>query len=155
MTAKPANRKATRRRSDTWSIRRHTRYRRFSPSCIACNKRLGVLLPCEAPAVRHLRYSAWDPSTCPVFWPQYRRWVTSLALEPLGICGQGKRGFSSNNQAPNLMGWFATTSGLNSSQLINGYNRSGRNTLDVWALMFPFGHSGPGRQDHVLISWRG
>jgi photosystem I P700 chlorophyll a apoprotein A2 len=38
------------------------------------------------------------------------------------------------------MGWLRDYLWLNSSQLINGYNPFGMNSLSVWAWMFLFGH---------------
>jgi photosystem I P700 chlorophyll a apoprotein A2 len=45
-----------------------------------------------------------------------------------------------NESSTYLMGWLRDYLWLNSSQLINGYNPFGMNSLSVWAWMFLFGH---------------
>jgi photosystem I P700 chlorophyll a apoprotein A2 len=52
------------------------------------------------------------------------------------------------------MGWLRDYLWLNSSQLINGYNPFGMNSLSVWAWMFLFGHLIM-LLDSCFISWRG
>jgi hypothetical protein len=53
------------------------------------------------------------------------------------------------------MGWLRDYLWLNSSQLINGYNPFGMNSLSVWAWMFLFGHLIYATGFMFLISWRG
>ncbi|AES67868.2 uncharacterized protein [Medicago truncatula] len=53
------------------------------------------------------------------------------------------------------MGWLRDYLWLNSSQLINGYNPFGMNSLSVWAWMFLFGHLVWATGFMFLISWRG
>ena len=45
-----------------------------------------------------------------------------------------------NESSTYLMGWLRDYLWLNSSQLINGYNPFGMNSLAVWGWMFLFGH---------------
>ncbi|KAG5576170.1 hypothetical protein H5410_056304 [Solanum commersonii] len=45
-----------------------------------------------------------------------------------------------NESSTYLMGWLRDYLWLNSSQLINGYNPFGMNSLSVWGWMFLFGH---------------
>jgi photosystem I P700 chlorophyll a apoprotein A2 len=54
-----------------------------------------------------------------------------------------------------LMGWLRDYLWLNSSQLINGYNPFGMNSLSVWAWVFLFGHLIYATGFMFLISWRG
>ncbi|KAL2943195.1 hypothetical protein RDABS01_031543 [Bienertia sinuspersici] len=53
------------------------------------------------------------------------------------------------------MGWLRDYLWLNSSQLINGYNPFGMNSLSVWAWMFLFRHLVWATGFMFLISWRG
>jgi hypothetical protein len=53
------------------------------------------------------------------------------------------------------MGWLRDYLWLNSSQLINGYNPFGMNSLSVWAWTFLFGHLVYATGFMFLISWRG
>ena len=54
-----------------------------------------------------------------------------------------------------LMGWLRDYLWLNSSQLINGYNPFGMNSLSVWAWMFLFGHLSLGYWFYVFnfMAW--
>lgn len=54
-----------------------------------------------------------------------------------------------------LMGWFRDYLWFNSSQLINGYNPFGVNSLSVWSWMFLLGHLIWATGFMFLISWRG
>ena len=54
-----------------------------------------------------------------------------------------------------LMGWLRDYLWLNSSQLINGYNPFGMNSLSVWTWLFLFGHLVWATGFMFLISWRG
>ncbi|KAF3622457.1 Photosystem I chlorophyll a apoprotein A2 [Capsicum annuum] len=60
-----------------------------------------------------------------------------------------------NESSTYLMGWLRDYLWLNSSQLINGYNLFGMNSLSVWAWMFLFGHLVWATRFMFLISWRG
>ncbi|KAG6540045.1 hypothetical protein Mapa_018628 [Marchantia paleacea] len=60
-----------------------------------------------------------------------------------------------NESSTYLMGWLRDYLWLNSSQLINGYNPFGMNSLSVWAWMFLFGHLVWATGFMFLISWRG
>ena len=53
------------------------------------------------------------------------------------------------------MGWFRDYLWFNSSQLINGYNPFGFNSLSVWAWTFLLGHLVWATGFMFLISWRG
>ena len=53
------------------------------------------------------------------------------------------------------MGWLRDYLWLNSSQLINGYNPFGMNSLSVWVWVFLFGHLIYATGFMFLISWRG
>ncbi|RZC93088.1 hypothetical protein C5167_007816 [Papaver somniferum] len=60
-----------------------------------------------------------------------------------------------NESSTYLMGWLRDYLWVNSSQLINGYNPFGMNSLSVWAWMFLFGHLVWATGFMFLISWRG
>ncbi|KAL2901360.1 hypothetical protein RDABS01_026442 [Bienertia sinuspersici] len=60
-----------------------------------------------------------------------------------------------NKSSTYLMGCLRDYLWLNSSQLINGYNPFGMNSLSVWAWIFLFGHLIWATGFMFLISWRG
>ncbi|KAL4200379.1 hypothetical protein AMTRI_Chr03g149360 [Amborella trichopoda] len=68
--------------------------------------------------------SAWDAFYLAVFW----------MLNTMGYF------LLFNESSTYLMGWLRDYLWLNSSQLINGYNPFGMNSLSVWAWMFLFGY---------------
>ncbi|KAL5644180.1 hypothetical protein ACJX0J_003532 [Zea mays] len=57
-----------------------------------------------------------------------------------------------NESSTYLMGWLRDYLWLNSSQLINGYNPFGMNSLSVWAWMFLFGHL-VWATGFILLAW--
>ncbi|TYG62352.1 hypothetical protein ES288_D07G223000v1 [Gossypium darwinii] len=59
-----------------------------------------------------------------------------------------------NESSTYLMGWLRDYLWLNSSQLINGYNQFGMNSLSVWAWIFLFRHLVWATGFMFLISWR-
>ncbi|TYH63798.1 hypothetical protein ES332_D07G219600v1 [Gossypium tomentosum] len=59
-----------------------------------------------------------------------------------------------NESSTYLMGWLRDYLWLNSSQLINGYNQFGMNSLSVWAWIFLFRHLFWATGFMFLISWR-
>ncbi|KAL1086724.1 hypothetical protein V6Z11_D08G133000, partial [Gossypium hirsutum] len=85
--------------------------------------------------------SAWDAFYLAVFWM-------------LNTIGWGNVS-QFNESSTYLMGWLRDYLWLNSSQLINGYNPFGMNSLSVWAWMFLFGHHAHERTPLAnLIRWR-
>jgi photosystem I P700 chlorophyll a apoprotein A2 len=61
-------------------------------------------------------------------------WVTLLALETFNLWQGNVSQFDESSTY--LMGWLRDYLWLNSSQLINGYNPFGMNSLSVWAWVF-------------------
>ncbi|KAH6559249.1 hypothetical protein KP509_1Z022700, partial [Ceratopteris richardii] len=85
--------------------------------------------------------SAWDAFYLVVFWM-------------LNTIGWGNAA-QFNESSTYLMGWLRDYLWLNSSQLINGYNPFGMNSLSIWAWMFLFGHLVWATGFMFLISWCG
>ena len=99
--------------------------------------------------------SAWDAFYLAVFWMLNTiGWVTFyFHWKHLGLWQGNVNQF--NESSTYLMGWLRDYLWLNSSQLINGYNPFGMNSLSVWAWMFLFGHLIYATGFMFLISWRG
>ncbi|KAK8284114.1 hypothetical protein V6Z12_D08G137300, partial [Gossypium hirsutum] len=105
-------------------------------------KDLGYSFPCDGPGRGGTcDISAWDAFYLAVFWM-------------LNTIGWGNVS-QFNESSTYLMGWLRDYLWLNSSQLINGYNPFGMNSLSVWAWMFLFGHHAHERTPLAnLIRWR-
>ncbi|KAL5646158.1 hypothetical protein ACJX0J_001773 [Zea mays] len=103
-------------------------------------KDFGYSFPCDGPGRGGTcDISAWDAFYLAVFWMLNTiGWVTFYWHWKHITLWQG-----------NINLW------LNSSQLINGYNPFGMNSLSVWAWMFLFGHLVWATGFMFLISWRG
>ncbi|KAL9989731.1 Photosystem I P700 chlorophyll a apoprotein A2 [Helianthus debilis subsp. tardiflorus] len=99
--------------------------------------------------------SAWDAFYLAVFWMLNTiGWVTFYWHWKHITLWQGNVS-QFNESSTYLMGWLRDYLWLNSSQLINGYNPFGMNSLSVWAWMFLFGHLVWATGFMFLISWRG
>ncbi|KAK9661658.1 hypothetical protein RND81_O100100 [Saponaria officinalis] len=111
-------------------------------------KDFGYSFPCDGPGRGGTcDISAWDAFYLAVFW----------MLNTIGwhiTLWQGNVS-QFNESSTYLMGWLRDYLWLNSSQLINGYNPFGMNSLSVWAWMFLFGHLVWATGFMFLISWRG
>ncbi|KAL4302154.1 hypothetical protein GQ457_10G004580 [Hibiscus cannabinus] len=98
---------------------------------------------------------AWDAFYLAVFWMLNTiGWVTFYWHWKHITLWQGNVS-QFNESSTYLMGWLRDYLWLNSSQLINGYNPFGMNSLSVWAWMFLFGHLVWATGFMFLISWRG
>nr|QQP17282.1 photosystem I P700 apoprotein A2 [Selaginella exaltata] len=99
--------------------------------------------------------SAWDAFHLAVFWMLNTiGWVTSYWHRKHITPWQGNAA-QSDESSTYSMGWSRDYLWLNPSQLINGYNPFGMNSLSVWAWMFPFGHLVWATGFMFPISWRG
>ncbi|KAK8305844.1 hypothetical protein V6Z12_D03G088800, partial [Gossypium hirsutum] len=99
--------------------------------------------------------SAWDAFYLAVFWMLNTiGWVTFYWHWKHITLWQGNVS-QFNESSTYLMGWLRDYLWLNSSQLINGHNPFGMNSLSVWAWMFLFGHLVWATGFMFLISWRG
>ncbi|CAN6483814.1 unnamed protein product [Victoria cruziana] len=99
--------------------------------------------------------SAWDAFYLAVFWMLNTiGWVTFYWHWKNITLWQGNVS-QFNKSSTNLMGWLRDYLWLNSSQLFNGYNPFGMNSLSIWAWMFLFGHLVWATRFMFLISWRG
>jgi photosystem I P700 chlorophyll a apoprotein A2 len=119
-------------------------------------KDFGYSFPCDGPGRGGTcDISAWDAFYLAVFWMLNTiGWVTFyFHWKHLGIWQGNVNQF--NESSTYLMGWLRDYLWLNSSQLINGYNPFGMNSLSVWAWMFLFGHLIYATGFMFLISWRG
>ena len=119
-------------------------------------KDFGYSFPCDGPGRGGTcDISAWDAFYLAVFWMLNTiGWVTFYwHWKHLGIWQGNVNQF--NESSTYLMGWLRDYLWLNSSQLINGYNPFGMNSLSVWAWMFLFGHLVYATGFMFLISWRG
>ena len=119
-------------------------------------KDFGYSFPCDGPGRGGTcDISAWDAFYLSVFWMLNTiGWVTFYwHWKHLGIWQGNVSQF--NESSTYLMGWLRDYLWLNSSQLINGYNPFGMNSLSVWAWMFLFGHLVYATGFMFLISWRG
>nr|UQK95264.1 photosystem I P700 apoprotein A2 [Chloropicon mariensis] len=119
-------------------------------------KDFGYSFPCDGPGRGGTcDISAWDAFYLAVFWMLNTiGWVTFYwHWKHLGIWQGNTTPF--NESSTYIMGWLRDYLWLNSSQLINGYNPFGMNSLSVWAWMFLFGHLVYATGFMFLISWRG
>ena len=119
-------------------------------------KDFGYSFPCDGPGRGGTcDISAWDAFYLAVFWMLNTiGWVTFYWHWKHLCIWQGNIS-QFNESSTYLMGWFRDYLWLNSSQLINGYNPFGMNSLSVWAWMFLFGHLVYATGFMFLISWRG
>ena len=119
-------------------------------------KDFGYSFPCDGPGRGGTcDISAWDAFYLAVFWMLNTiGWVTFYwHWKHLGIWQGNTAQFDESSTY--IMGWLRDYLWLNSSQLINGYNPFGMNSLSVWAWMFLFGHLVYATGFMFLISWRG
>jgi len=119
-------------------------------------KDFGYSFPCDGPGRGGTcDISAWDRFYLAVFWMLNTiGWVTFYwHWKHLGIWQGNTSQF--NESSTYLIGWLRDYLWLNSSQLINGYNPFGINSLSVWAWIFLFGHLIYATGFMFLISWRG
>jgi photosystem I P700 chlorophyll a apoprotein A2 len=119
-------------------------------------KDFGYSFPCDGPGRGGTcDISAWDAFYLAVFWMLNTiGWVTFYWHWKHITLWQGNVN-QFNESSTYLMGWLRDYLWLNSSQLINGYNPFGMNSLAVWAWMFLFGHLVWATGFMFLISWRG
>nr|UCU06739.1 photosystem I P700 apoprotein A1 [Pinus densiflora var. zhangwuensis] len=119
-------------------------------------KDFGYSFPCDGPGRGGTcDISAWDAFYLAVFWMLNTiGWVTFYWHWKHITLWQGNVA-QFNESSTYLMGWSRDYLWLNSSQLINGYNPFGMNSLSVWAWMFLFGHLVWATGFMFLISWRG
>lgn len=119
-------------------------------------KDFGYSFPCDGPGRGGTcDISAWDAFYLSVFWILNTvGWVTFYwHWKHLCIWQGNPRQFDESSTY--LIGWLRDYLWLNSSQLINGYNPFGINSLSVWAWIFLFGHLIYATGFIFLISWRG
>ena len=119
-------------------------------------KDFGYSFPCDGPGRGGTcDISSWDAFYLSVFWILNTiGWVTFYwHWKHLGIWQTNPSQF--NESSTYLIGWLRDYLWLNSSQLINGYNPFGINSLSVWAWTFLFGHLVYATGFMFLISWRG
>lgn len=119
-------------------------------------KDFGYSFPCDGPGRGGTcDISAWDAFYLAVFWMLNTiGWVTFYWHWKHIALWQGNAN-QFNESSTYLMGWLRDYLWLNSSQLINGYNPFGMNSLAVWSWMFLFGHLVWATGFMFLISWRG
>ena len=119
-------------------------------------KDFGYSFPCDGPGRGGTcDISAWDAFYLAVFWMLNTiGWVTFYWHWKHITLWQGNAN-QFNESSTYLMGWLRDYLWLNSSQLINGYNPFGMNSLAVWSWMFLFGHLVWATGFMFLISWRG
>nr|QQP00283.1 photosystem I P700 apoprotein A2 [Selaginella nipponica] len=119
-------------------------------------KEFGYGFPCDGPGRGGTcDISAWDAFYLAVFWMLNTiGWVTFYWHWKHITLWQGNVA-QFDESSTYLMGWLRDYLWLNSSQLINGYNPFGTNSLSVWAWMFLFGHLVWATGFMFLISWRG
>ncbi|KAH0437225.1 hypothetical protein IEQ34_026276 [Dendrobium chrysotoxum] len=117
-------------------------------------KDFGYSFPCDGPGRGGTcDISAWDAFYLAVFWMLNTiGWVTFYWHWKHITLWQGNVS-QFNESSTYLMGWLRDYLWLNSSQLINGYNPFGMNSLSVWAWMFLFGHLVWATGFMFLISW--
>nr|YP_010260968.1 photosystem I p700 apoprotein A2 [Trentepohlia sp. BN17]UIB38722.1 photosystem I p700 apoprotein A2 [Trentepohlia sp. BN17] len=132
-------------------------------------KDFGFSFPCDGPGRGGTcDISAWDAFYLAVFWMLntigwvtfywhlfYRRvpYIIKKVWKHLVIWGGNTSQFSESSTY--LMGWLRDYLWLGSSQLINGYNPFGMNSLSVWSWVFLAGHLVWATSFMFLISWRG
>ncbi|KAI3885914.1 hypothetical protein MKX03_003001 [Papaver bracteatum] len=119
-------------------------------------KDFGYSFPCDGPGRGGTcDISAWDAFYLAVFWMLNTiGWVTFYWHWKHITLWQGNVS-QFNESSTYLMGWLRDYLWLNSSQLINGYNPFGMNSLSVWAWMFLFGNLVLATGFMFLISWHG
>jgi len=119
-------------------------------------KDFGYSFPCDGPGRGGTcDISAWDAFYLAVFWMLNTiGWTTFYWHWKHITLWQGNVS-QFNECSTYLMGWLRDYLWLNSSQLINGYNPFGMNSLAVWGWMFLFGHLVWATGFMFLISWRG
>jgi len=119
-------------------------------------KDFGYSFPCDGPGRGGTcDISAWDAFYLAVFWMLNTiGWTTFYWHWKHITLWQGNAN-QFNESSTYLMGWLRDYLWLNSSQLINGYNPFGMNSLAVWGWMFLFGHLVWATGFMFLISWRG
>ena len=119
-------------------------------------KDFGYSFPCDGPGRGGTcDISAWDAFYLAVFWMLNTiGWTTFYWHWKHITLWQGNVA-QFNESSTYLMGWLRDYLWLNSSQLINGYNPFGMNSLAVWGWMFLFGHLVWATGFMFLISWRG
>jgi photosystem I P700 chlorophyll a apoprotein A2 len=119
-------------------------------------KDFGFSFPCDGPGRGGTcDISAWDAFYLAIFWMLNTvGWVTFYwHFKHLTIWQGNANQFDESSTY--LMGWLRDYLWLNSSQLINGYNPFGMNSLSVYAWIFLFGHLVWATGFMFLISWRG
>ncbi len=119
-------------------------------------KDFGYSFPCDGPGRGGTcDISAWDAFYLAVFWMLNTvAWTTYYwHWKHLTLWQGNVEQF--NESSTYLLGWFRDYLWLNSSQLINGYNAFGMNSLSVWAWIFLFAHLIWAIGFMFLISWRG
>jgi len=119
-------------------------------------KDFGYSFPCDGPGRGGTcDISAWDAFYLAVFWELNTvSWtVFYFHWKHLALWQGNSAQFDESSTY--IMGWLRDYLWLNSSQLINGYNPFGMNSLSVWAWMFLFGHLIYATGFMFLISWRG
>nr|UIB38786.1 photosystem I P700 apoprotein A2 [Trentepohlia sp. YN1242] len=119
-------------------------------------KDFGFSFPCDGPGRGGTcDISAWDAFYLAVFWMLNTiGWVTFYwHWKHLVLWGGNSAQF--NESSTYLMGWLRDYLWLGSSQLINGYNPFGMNSLSVWSWTFLAGHLVWATSFMFLISWRG
>lgn len=119
-------------------------------------KEFGYSFPCDGPGRGGTcDISAWDAFHLAVFrMLNTIGWVTFYWHWKHITLWQGNAA-QFDESSTYLMGWLRDYLWLNSSQLINGYNPFGMNSLSVWAWTFLFGHPVWATGFMFLIPWRG
>jgi len=119
-------------------------------------KEFGFSFPCDGPGRGGTcDISAWDAFYLAVFWMLNTIGWTTFYWHWKHITLWQNNPAQFNESSTYIMGWLRDYLWLNSSQLINGYNPFGMNSLSVWAWMFLFGHLIWATGFMFLISWRG
>jgi photosystem I P700 chlorophyll a apoprotein A2 len=119
-------------------------------------KDFGYSFPCDGPGRGGTcDISAWDAFYLAVFWMLNTIGWTTFYWHWKHIALWQGNVSQFNESSTYLMGWLRDYLWLNSSQLINGYNPFGMNSLAVWSWMFLFGHLVWATGFMFLISWRG
>jgi len=119
-------------------------------------KDFGYSFPCDGPGRGGTcDISAWDAFYLAIFWMLNTiGWVTFYWHWKHITIWQGNAA-QFDESSTYLMGWLRDYLWLNSSQLINGYNPFGMNSLSVYAWTFLFAHLIYATGFMFLISWRG
>nr|UXD06253.1 photosystem I P700 apoprotein A2 [Eutreptia sp. CCAC 1914B] len=119
-------------------------------------KDFGYSFPCDGPGRGGTcDISAWDAFYLAVFWMLNTIGWTTFYWHWKHITLWQGNASQFDESSTYLMGWLRDYLWLNSSQLINGYNPFGMNSLAVWGWMFLFGHLVWATGFMFLISWRG